>query len=363
MTGLASARRPVPVRFEQVSKAYGPHRVLDKVDMVLRPGAVTALLGPNGSGKTTALRVLLGLERPDSGMVLIGDTPYRRLRFPLQQVGALLDASWVHPRRSARDHLSWLAQASAIPTARVAGALARVGLAEVADTAVGTFSLGMRQRLGIAATILGDPAVLVYDEPLNGLDQGGVAWIRQFLRDQADAGRTVLLSTHLLHEVEQGADDVVVLAGRTVRYAGSAAGLAGQTRDVEVDVVDADGLEPVLRRLAVEHRWSVAARPAPAGIRALTVHDAEVDEVVGLLSAAAVLVRHAGPGDSLADAYRRLTDDLADHVGQASVVDHADRAGIADRVGPGSHLGRPAGRVGHDSGLADRSSRRDEAHQ
>ncbi|MGL4743517.1 MAG: ATP-binding cassette domain-containing protein [Dermatophilaceae bacterium] len=357
MTGLASARRPVPVRFQRVSKSYGAHRVLDEVDVELRPGAVTALLGPNGSGKTTALRLLLGLERPDSGQVLVGDTPYRRLRFPLQQVGALLDAAWVHPRRSARAHLSWLAQASAIPTARVAGALARVGLAEVADNAVGTFSLGMRQRLGIAATILGDPAVLVYDEPLNGLDQGGVAWIRQFLRDQADDGRTVLLSTHLLREVEQGADDIVVLAGRTVRYAGPAAGLGGETRGVDVDVADAEGLEPVLGRLAVEHGWSMTARPAPDGIRALTVHGAEVEDVVSVLSATAVRVRHARPSDSLADAYRRLTADLADHVGQVGQV------GLADPVGQAEHLGRAAGRTDHDSGAADRSRRRDEARQ
>ncbi|MGL4176035.1 MAG: ATP-binding cassette domain-containing protein [Dermatophilaceae bacterium] len=339
MTALAAVCSPVPVRFERVSKSYGAHRVLDDISVQIRPRAVTALLGPNGSGKTTALRLLLGLERPDSGAVLVGSTPYRRLRYPLQHVGALLDASWVHPRRSARAHLTWLAQASGIPIVRVADALALVGLGDVAEHAVGTFSLGMRQRLGIAATVLGDPAVLVYDEPLNGLDQGGVAWIRQFLRKQADAGRTVLLSTHLLHEVEHGADDVVVLAGRTVRYAGPATGLAGTRPGVAVDVVDADGVELVLDTLAVDRGWSVSARSGPDGVRALTIGGAQVEEVVGVLSAHAVRIRNVRRSDTLTDAYRHLIAELADQVGQAD----------------SSTL--------HGSRVLDHPSTRDEAHR
>lgn len=308
--------RDAPIRFERVSKAYGAHRVLEDFDVQIRPGTVTALLGPNGSGKTTALRVLLGLERPDAGRALVGGRPYRDLRFPVRDVGALLDASWVHPRRSARAHLTWIAQASGISTGTVEPALGQVGLLDVADGDVGTFSLGMRQRLGIAGTILGDPAVLVYDEPLNGLDQSGVVWVRDFLARQRADGRTVLLSTHMLQEVEITADEVVVIGRRVVLYAGPTAGLSGGgERVVDVDLVDDPALGPVLERLAAEHGWAVSARPLHGGVRPFSVHGAGADEVAAVLSAAGVPVRRVEEGGSLADAYVRLTDGRADHVG------------------------------------------------
>lgn len=307
--------RDAPIRFERVSKAYGVHQVLDAFDVEIRPGTVTALLGPNGSGKSTALRVLLGLERTDAGRALIGGRTYRDLRFPLRHVGALLDASWVHPRRSARAHLTWIAQASGLAAATVEPALAQVGLLDVADGNVGTFSLGMRQRLGIASTILGDPTVLVYDEPLNGLDQAGVVWVRDFLARQSADGRTVLLSTHMLQEVELTADDVVVVGRRAVLHAGSTAGLSeGGERVVDVDLVNDPALVPLLERLAGQQGWTAHARPLHGGVRPFSIHGAGADEVAAVLAANAVPVRRIEEGRSLADAYVRLTDGRADHV-------------------------------------------------
>lgn len=308
--------RDAPIRFERVSKSYGAHRVLEDFDVRIRPGTVTALLGPNGSGKTTALRVLLGLERADGGRALVGGRPYRDLRFPLRHVGALLDASGVHPRRSAGAHLTWIAQASGLPTSSVEPALAQVGLLDVADKAVGTFSLGMRQRLGIAATILGDPAVLVYDEPLNGLDQAGVVWVRDFFARQTAQGRTVLLSTHMLAEVELTADDVVVIGRRAVLYCGPTSGLSGDgERTVEVDLVDDPAIVPALERVAAERGWAVEARPLQRGVRPYSIRGAGADEVAAALSAAGVPVRRVEDGGSLADAYVRLTAAHADHAG------------------------------------------------
>lgn len=312
MTGFD---RDNPIRFERVSKAYGAHQVLDAFDIELRPGTVTALLGPNGSGKTTALRVLLGLERADAGRALIGGLPYRDLRFPLRHVGALLDASWVHPRRSARAHLTWIAQASGLAAGTVEPALTQVGLLDVADGNVGTFSLGMRQRLGIASTILGDPSVLIYDEPLNGLDQAGVIWVRDFLARQSADGKTVLLSTHMLQEVELTADDVIVIGRRTVLYAGTTAGLSGGAeRVVDVDLVDDPALVPLLERLTTEHRWTLHARPLHRGVRPFTIHGASADEVAAVLAANAVAVRRIAGAGSFADAYVRITENRDNHI-------------------------------------------------
>ncbi|MFW5473094.1 ATP-binding cassette domain-containing protein [Knoellia sp. CPCC 206450] len=313
MTGSGTGE---PIRFEGVSKAYGSHRVLEGFDVSIRAGAVTALLGPNGSGKTTALRILLGHERADAGRALVGGVAYQSLRFPLRHVGALLDASWVHPRRSARAQLTWLAQASGLPRSAVEPALAQVGLHDVADNAVGTFSLGMRQRLGIAGTILGDPSVLVFDEPLNGLDQSGVVWVRQFLADQAAHGRTVLLSTHLLHEVELSAHDVVVIGRRAVLYAGPTSGLSTDwERSVRVDLVDHDPHVRDLEAIADRRGWRLHARTPEPGVRSFTIQGADVDDVAAELSSHRVPVRRVEAAGSLADAYVSLTEGRADHVG------------------------------------------------
>ncbi|MGC7101912.1 ABC transporter ATP-binding protein [Amycolatopsis lurida] len=194
-----------------LTKRYGPKKAVDDLSFTVRPGRVTGFLGPNGAGKSTTMRIILGLDRPESGRALVNGRPYRELRHPLRTVGALLDARWVHPQRSARAHLEWLAAANGIPRARAAEVLETVGLTEVANKRAGGFSLGMSQRLGIATAILGDPEVLLFDEPVNGLDPEGVLWVRKFLHRLADEGRTVLVSSHLLAEMALTAQDLVVI--------------------------------------------------------------------------------------------------------------------------------------------------------
>lgn len=203
---------------DQLVKRHGTRTVLDHVSFEARPGRVTAFLGPNGAGKSSTLRILLGLDHADGGAATIGGTPYRRLRDPLRTVGSMLDGSGAHRSRTARDHLTWVALAAGIPRRRVAEVLAQVGLADAARTRVGRFSLGMGQRLGLATALLGEPEALVLDEPVNGLDPEGIRWIRRLLRGHADAGGTVLLSSHLMGEVAGIADDLVMVsAGRIVR--------------------------------------------------------------------------------------------------------------------------------------------------
>lgn len=192
-------------------KALDGLTVLDRVSFTVQPGRVTALLGPNGAGKSSLLRAALGIDRLDSGQVLIGGRPLREHARPLEVAGALLSADAAHPRRSARGHLAVVAASNALPRPAVDWALDLVGLGGLADLPVGSMSLGMRQRLGLAAALLGKPAVLLLDEPHNGLDAAAIRWMRSMLRELADAGRSVLVSSHLLGEVEAVADDVVVL--------------------------------------------------------------------------------------------------------------------------------------------------------
>jgi len=208
------------VEFHEVTKRYGDDVAVDHVSAIALPGEVTALLGPNGAGKTTTLRMLLGLVAPTSGTATIGGHPYAHLTDPVRLVGALLETSGAHPGRTAFQHLQILTTASRLPQDAPMRLLDQTGLAADAHHRVGQFSLGMRQRLGLAAAMLGDPDTLVLDEPANGLDPSGVRWLRGYLRELADEGRTVLLSSHALSEVEQIADRVLVLAhGRLLRSA------------------------------------------------------------------------------------------------------------------------------------------------
>lgn len=199
------------IEVDSLTKSHGDTRAVDDLSFSVHPGRVTGFLGANGAGKTTTMRILLGLEEPTSGRARINGLGYRDLPDPLRTVGALLDPQAPHPGRSARDHLRWLCRAGRIPFARADHLLDEVGLADVATRRVGGFSLGMRQRLGIAAMLLGDPRVLVLDEPLNGLDPEGIAWVRGLLRDLAGRGRTVFVSSHLMGEMEATADHVLVL--------------------------------------------------------------------------------------------------------------------------------------------------------
>ena len=201
-----------------LTKRFGEVLALDNLTFSVRPGVVTGFLGPNGAGKTTTLRCLLGLVTPTAGSVTLDGRAYRDVENPLRTVGAALEAASFHPGRSARAHLQVMALAAALPSSRVDEVLLQVGMAEFADRRVGGYSLGMRQRLALAQALLGDPPVLVLDEPANGLDPAGIAWLRQFLRALAREGRTVVVSSHVLSEVQQTVDDFVVIArGRLVR--------------------------------------------------------------------------------------------------------------------------------------------------
>ncbi len=199
------------IAVESLIKDFGSVRAVDALSFTVAPGQVVGFLGPNGSGKTTTLRVLLGLVQPTSGRALIGGRAYTDLPHPAREVGAVLDARALHPGRSARDHLRVIAVEARVPRRRVDDVLELVGLEQVADRRAGGFSLGMSQRLSLAAALLGDPEVLILDEPVNGLDPSGIRWLRGLLRALADEGRTVLLSSHLLAEVEQTVDEVIIV--------------------------------------------------------------------------------------------------------------------------------------------------------
>ncbi len=192
-------------------KRYGPTTAVDNLSFDVRPGTVTGFLGPNGAGKSTTMRMIIGLDRPDAGLVKVGGKSYRDLRSPLREVGALLEAKAFHPGRTARGHLTALAASNSIPKRRVDDVLGITGLERAAGQRAGKFSLGMAQRLGIAAALLGDPAVLLLDEPVNGLDPDGIRWIRNLLKNLAADGRTVLVSSHLISEVAQTADRLIVV--------------------------------------------------------------------------------------------------------------------------------------------------------
>ncbi|MCZ2827081.1 MULTISPECIES: ABC transporter ATP-binding protein [unclassified Modestobacter] len=194
-----------------LTKTYGPKTAVDHLSFTVEPGRVTGFLGPNGAGKSTTMRMILGLDRPTSGSVTVNGRSYAASPAPLREVGALLEARALHPGRSARDHLRWLAASNGIPRTRIDEVLDLVGLDAVADQRVGRFSLGMGQRLGIAVALLGDPPVVVLDEPVNGLDPEGIRWVRTLARELAGQGRTVLVSSHLMSEMALTADHLIVV--------------------------------------------------------------------------------------------------------------------------------------------------------
>lgn len=217
----------IPIEISGLTKRFGQVTAVEDLSFTVAPGRVTGFLGPNGAGKTTTLRALLGLVRPTEGSATFAGRRYRDLKRPLETVGAALDAAF-HPGRTARNHLRVMASAGGIRSNRVGPVLEQVGLAEYADRRVGGYSMGMRQRLALATTLLGDPRVLVLDEPINGLDPEGIKWIRGFLQGLAREGRTVLVSSHLLSEVQQSVDDVVIISrGRLVK--------AGPLSSLELD--------------------------------------------------------------------------------------------------------------------------------
>ncbi|OLT28680.1 multidrug ABC transporter ATP-binding protein [Actinomadura sp. CNU-125] len=288
-------------------KRYGTAVAVDDLSFTVEPGLVTGFVGPNGSGKTTTMRMILGLDRPDAGTALVGGRPYRSLRTPLCRLGSMLDAGAVHPARRARDHLLWLARANGIPARRVGEVLELAGLAAVARRPAGGFSLGMRQRLGIAAALLGDPPALMFDEPVNGLDPEGVAWIRGLLRTLAAEGRAVLVSSHLMSELEGGADHLVVIGrGRLIADTGVAALLAAASGGrVEVRTSE--------RREAMTVLANAGATVTSPGRDAVTAAGLPAGRVVELLTEAGVpfsgVAEHRA---SLEEAYMELTRDAVE---------------------------------------------------
>ncbi|MEA9986130.1 MULTISPECIES: ABC transporter ATP-binding protein [Subtercola] len=241
----------VTIEFTHLTKRFGSGSgsvdAVSDLSFTVEPGQITGFLGPNGAGKTTTLRMLLGLVAPTSGTATFGGVSYRSLAHPLSTVGSALEAASFHPGRTAADHLRVYAQAAGLPRQRVGVVLEQVGLEQYGSRRVGGYSLGMRQRLGLASALLGDPSVLVLDEPINGLDPEGIRWIRLFLRQLAAEGRTILVSSHLLSEVQQSVDEVVIIAHGTLIHRGSLASLdMTETRQVIVDAPDRVALQLAL---------------------------------------------------------------------------------------------------------------------
>ncbi|MEU6101217.1 ABC transporter ATP-binding protein [Streptomyces flaveolus] len=287
---------------QNLTKEYGTRRAVDELTFTVRPGRVTGFLGPNGAGKSTTMRLVLGLDRPTSGTATVGGRPYATLHEPLRHVGALLDAHAAHGSRTARDHLRVLAASNRVPVRRVDEVLEETGIASAARRRVRTYSLGMRQRLGIAAALLGDPEVVMLDEPSNGLDPEGIIWIRELLRRLAAEGRTVLVSSHLMNETASFADHLVVLGrGRLLADTPMRAFIDARVRPrVRIRTSDAGALKSVLARHghdAVEHDngyW--------------TVHHARVDDIGRVVSGAGVpILELAAYEGTLEQAYLDLT--------------------------------------------------------
>ena len=245
------------LEFRGLTKRFGHVTAVDDLSFTVEPGRVTGFLGPNGAGKTTTLRMLLGLVCPTAGETRIGGEPYSRLARPFETIGATLEAASFHPGRSGRNHLAVYARAAGIPLSRADVVLERVGMAQYGTRRVSGYSLGMRQRLSLALALLGDPGVLVLDEPVNGLDPEGIRWIRTFLREMAGEGRTVLVSSHLLSEVQQSVDEVVIVAKGRLVHRGTLGSMdSAEARRVVVDADDRPALASALAAAGLESSGS-----------------------------------------------------------------------------------------------------------
>ncbi len=313
------------LEFAGLSKRFGSVLAVDNLTARVEPGAVTGFLGPNGAGKTTTLRMLLGLVRPSAGQVTIGGVPYAKLAHPLQTVGAVLEASSFHPGRSAANHLRILARAARLPDAAVDQALGTVGLADVAGRRVGGYSLGMRQRLGLAAALLGDPGVLVLDEPVNGLDPEGITWMRGLLQELARQGRTVLMSSHLLAEVQQTVDRLMIISAGRLVFQG---GLEDLTDPNEyATVVDAPD------RAALTAALDTAGVPFEVLRSGLVIRNPDVAAIGRVAADAGIalsLLQRRGP--ALEDVFFELVNGLRVHSSaqDPAIVDADAAAGGAD---------------------------------
>jgi ABC-2 type transport system ATP-binding protein len=290
-----------------VRKRFGPAMALDGLSFTVTPGHVTGLAGPNGAGKSTTMRVILGLDAADEGTALVSGRPYRSLRRPLNHLGSLLDAAALHPSRSGRNHLLWLAHSQGLAARRADEVIGQVGLTPAARRKAGGYSLGMRQRLGIAAALLGDPPVLMLDEPFNGMDPEGIIWMRGFLRSLAAQGRAVLVSSHLMSELQDAADHLVVIGrGRAI----------ADTSMADL-ITAASGNRVTVRTTARRDAMTVLAQAGAAvaaGDRdAVTVSGLPPDRVVALLGRSGVpFAEVSAHRATLEDAYLELTRDAAE---------------------------------------------------
>ena len=349
------------IEVKGLTKAYGRTVAVDDLTFSVRPGTVTGFLGPNGAGKSTTMRMILGLDVPTRGEALINGRPYSSLSRPLTTVGALLDATWIHPNRSARAHLAFLAASNKLPKARVGEVLDLVGLTAVAGKAAGKFSLGMKQRLGLAGALLGDPEVLLFDEPVNGLDPEGIHWIRTFMKNLASQGRTVLVSSHLLSEMSLTADHLLVIGrGRLIadkstadfiseatessvrvrspqlaelRTALAAAGIRTTDAPAVTPTGPAAALTPATP-LSIEADQARGASPsghpdspdlgrtdADRAGAALIAFDAPIERIGDLAAAHGLVLHELSPQTgSLEEAFIQLTGDSVEYTGHAETA-------------------------------------------
>jgi len=295
------------IEVADVHKRFGQAMALDGMSFTVRPGQVTGFVGPNGAGKSTTMRVILGLDAADSGHALVGGKPYASLLRPMCQLGSLLDAGALQPGRSARNHLLWLAYSQGLPAGRVTEVLVQAGLQDVASRKAGGFSLGMRQRLGIAAAMLGDPLILMLDEPFNGLDPEGIVWMRGFLRTLASQGRAVLVSSHLMSELQDTADHVVIVGRGRVVADTSVAGLLAAASGDRVAVRTA---AMTAAMTALERGGAIVAA---AGRDTLTIAGLPAERIVALLSQAAVPFSEVSAHRAtLEQAYMEITRDAVE---------------------------------------------------
>ncbi|MDQ1075336.1 MULTISPECIES: ABC transporter ATP-binding protein [Microbacterium] len=320
-----------------LTKRFGAVSAVDSLDARVEPGLVTGFLGPNGAGKTTSLRMLLGLVRPTSGTATIGGKRYADLASPLQTVGAALEASSFHPGRSAANHLKVYARAASLPTSRIDEVLGLVGLADVAGRRVGGFSLGMRQRLGLATALLGDPGVLVLDEPTNGLDPEGIRWMRSLLRHLAEEGRTVLISSHLLAEVQQTVDALLIISHGRLVFQGGVEDLADP--DEYATVVDAPD------RAALSALLDERGIPYQLLRNGFTIRHLEPVEIGALAAGAGIALSHLqSKGASLEDIFLELVSGVRVHAsaGGTTVAAPTPDPGLPDAAIPDAVTPAPA---------------------
>jgi ABC-2 type transport system ATP-binding protein len=309
------------IEAQDLTKIYDGKAAVDHLSFTVEPGRVTGFLGPNGAGKSTTMRLILGLDRPQSGFALIDGRRYRDLKDPLHTVGALLEAKSVHPGRSARNHLLFLAQTQGIPASRVEEVLALVGLQDVADKRAGGFSLGMSQRLGVAVAMLGNPEILLLDEPVNGLDPEGVLWIRNLMKSLAAEGRTVLVSSHLMNEMAVTADHLIVIGrGKLITEASTEDVIARSTdKSVRVRTPDADRLAEMIATAG----GKVVRGGAENGAGLLTVTALEAPRIGELAASAAIVLYELTPLASLEGAFMELTSGSVEFGASSAATAHA----------------------------------------